>query len=163
MCSFFLVWKRRQVSPTFTVFWQAQGILYTTHFCLSPGYDAKNLHPSIPIDKALEKLLSENENLGQTTTINVTSIMELLKWTFDLIYCEYGGSHFVLDSGPIGVGAMGEIAIIYMEDFQLRAIFSFYLYAWLHTLITILTQLLKLHTKLLHIITLFITFGVRDD
>ena len=47
--------------------------------------------------------------------------MELLKWTFDLTYCEYGGSHFVLDSGPIGLGATGEIAIIYTEDFQLRA------------------------------------------
>ena len=88
------------------------------------SYDVKNLYPSIPIDKALElveKLLSENENLGETTTMSVTSIMELLKWTFDLTYCEYGGSHFVLDSGPIGLGATGEIAIIYMEDFQLRA------------------------------------------
>ncbi|KAL9986884.1 hypothetical protein ACROYT_G001093 [Oculina patagonica] len=47
--------------------------------------------------------------------------MELLKWMFDLTYCEYGGSHFVLDSGPIGLGATSEIAIIYMEDFQLRA------------------------------------------
>ena len=37
MCSFFLVWKRRHVSPTYTVFWQLQGILYTTHFCLSPS------------------------------------------------------------------------------------------------------------------------------
>ena len=37
MCSFFLVWKRRHVSLTYTVFWQAQGILYTTHLCLSPS------------------------------------------------------------------------------------------------------------------------------
>ena len=28
---------------------------------------------------------------------------------FDLTYCEYGGSHFVLDSGPIGLGATGEL------------------------------------------------------
>ena len=69
----------------------------------------------------MEKLLSENENLGETTTMSVTSIMELLKWTFDLTYCEYGGSHFVLDRGPTGLGATGEIAIVYMEDFQLRA------------------------------------------
>ena len=88
------------------------------------SYDVKNLYPSIPIDKALElveRLLNENEDLGETTTMSVTSIMELLKWMFDLTYCEYGGSHFVLDSGPIGLGATGEIAIIYMEDFQLRA------------------------------------------
>ena len=40
---------------------------------------------------------------------------------FDLTYCEYGGGHFGLDSGPIGLGATGEIVIIYMEDFHLRA------------------------------------------
>ena len=42
---------------------------------------SENLYPSIPIDKALElveKLLSENEDLGETTAISVTSIMELL-------------------------------------------------------------------------------------
>ena len=33
-----------------------------------------------------------------------------------------GGKHFGLDSGPIGLGTTGEIAKIYMEDFQLRAI-----------------------------------------
>ncbi|KAL9979616.1 hypothetical protein ACROYT_G017299 [Oculina patagonica] len=62
------------------------------------SYDVKNLYPSIPIDKALElveRLLNENEDLGETTTMSVTSIMELLKWMFDLTYCEYGGSHFV--------------------------------------------------------------------
>ena len=37
MCSFFLVWKRRYVSLTHSVFGQAQGILYTAHFCLSPS------------------------------------------------------------------------------------------------------------------------------
>ena len=82
------------------------------------------MYPLIPIDKALElveELLSENEDLGQTTTMNVTSIIELLKWMFDLTYCGYGGSPFVLDSGPIGLGAIGEIAIIYMQHFQLTA------------------------------------------
>jgi len=54
--------------------------------------------------------------------MSVTSIMELLKWMFDLTYCEYGGNHFVLDSGPIGLGATGKIAIIYLEYFRLRAI-----------------------------------------
>ena len=52
--------------------------------------------------------------------MSVTSIMELLKWMFDLTYCEYGGSHFILDSGPIGLGATGEIAIIYMRELWKR-------------------------------------------
>ena len=47
--------------------------------------------------------------------------MKLLKWIFALTYCEYNGRHYVLDCGPIGLSVVGEIAIIYMEDFQMRA------------------------------------------
>ena len=47
--------------------------------------------------------------------------MELLKWMFSLAYCEFDGKHYVLGSGPIGLGATGEIAMIFMEEFQLRA------------------------------------------
>ena len=32
MCSFFLVWKRRHVSPTYTVFWQVRGIFINNAF-----------------------------------------------------------------------------------------------------------------------------------
>ena len=46
--------------------------------------------------------------------------MELLKWMFSLAYCGFDGKHYVLGSGPIGLGATGEIAMIYMEEFQLR-------------------------------------------
>ena len=48
MCSVFLVWKRRHVSPTYTVFWQAQRILYTTHFCLSPNGSHLTIFPLAP-------------------------------------------------------------------------------------------------------------------
>ena len=48
--------------------------------------------------------------------------MRLLRWTFDLFYCEYKGSFYVLNSGPIGLGATGELAIIYMEEFQLECL-----------------------------------------
>ena len=47
--------------------------------------------------------------------------MKLLKWIFSLTYCEYDGRHYELDCGPIGLSVVGEVAIIYMEDFQLRA------------------------------------------
>ena len=47
--------------------------------------------------------------------------MKLLKWIFALTYCEYDNKHHVLDCGPIGLSVVGEVAIIYMEDFQLRA------------------------------------------
>ena len=46
------------------------------------SYDVKNLYPWIPIDKALElveRLLNENEDREETTTMSVTSIMELLQ------------------------------------------------------------------------------------
>ncbi len=87
------------------------------------SYDVKNLYPSIPIDEALklvEKLLKENKTLKNVTILSVWSIMELLKWMFGLTYCEFQGQHYVLESGPIGLGATGEIAIIYMEEFQIR-------------------------------------------
>ena len=47
--------------------------------------------------------------------------MKLLRWIFAVTYCEYGGSFYILDCGPIGLNVVGEVAIIYMEDFQLRA------------------------------------------
>ena len=46
--------------------------------------------------------------------------MKLLKWTFKLTYCEYGGKHYTLDCGPIGLSIVGEVAIIYMEEFQMK-------------------------------------------
>ena len=87
------------------------------------SYDVKNLYPSIPIGKALklvERLLKENETLKNVTNLSVRSIMELLNWMFGLTYCEFEGQHYVLESGPIGLGATGEIAMIYMEEFQIR-------------------------------------------
>ena len=88
------------------------------------SYDVKSLYPSIPIKKALElveKLLKENTALKDVTNLSVDSIMDLLKWMFNLTYCEYNGQHFVLGNGPIGLGATGEIAIIYMEEWQRKA------------------------------------------
>ena len=84
----------------------------------------KNLYPSIPIKQSLdlvEQLLERKEDLQQVTDWSVTSIMELLRWMFSLTYCEYNGKHYILDTGPIGLGVTGEVAIIYMEDFQIRA------------------------------------------
>ena len=88
------------------------------------SYDVEKLYPSIPIEKALELiecLLKCKANLQEITTYSVTSIMKLLRWIFSLTYCEYNGEHYVLDCGPIGLSVVGEVAIIYMEDFQMRA------------------------------------------
>ena len=88
------------------------------------SYDVEKLYPSIPIPKALELiecLLKCKANLKEVTTLSVQSIMKLLKWIFALTYCEYGGKHYVLDCGPIGLSVTGEVAIIYMEDFQMHA------------------------------------------
>ena len=88
------------------------------------SYDVEKLYPSIPIPKALELiecLLKCKRDLKEVTTFSIESIMKLLKWIFALTYCEYGGTHYVLDCGPIGLSVVGEVAIIYMEDFQMRA------------------------------------------
>ena len=89
------------------------------------SYDVKNLYPSIPISEALELvevLLKGNPKLYEVTPMSAGSIMAILKWMFSLTYCEYWGKHYVLNSGPIGLGATGEIAIIYMEEFQIKAV-----------------------------------------
>ena len=88
------------------------------------SYDVEKLYPSIPIKRALELiecLLKCKSNLLEVTTFSIRNIMRLLKWIFNLTYCEYGGLHYVLDCGPIGLSVVGEVAIIYMEDFQIRA------------------------------------------
>ena len=88
------------------------------------SYDVEKLYPSIPIAKALELiecLLKCKSNLKETTTFSIKSIMKLLRWIFSLTYCEYDGNHHILDCGPIGLSVVGEVAIIYMEDFQMRA------------------------------------------
>ena len=88
------------------------------------SYDVEKLYPSIPITKALELiecLLKCKGDLKSVTSFSIRSIMKLLRWIFSLTYCEYNGQHFVLDCGPIGLSVVGEVAIIYMEDFQMRA------------------------------------------
>ena len=88
------------------------------------SYDVEKLYPSIPIQKALELiecLLKCKSNLKEVTSFSINSIMKLLRWIFALTYCEYGGTHYVLDCGPIGLSVVGEVAIIYMDDFQMRA------------------------------------------
>ena len=88
------------------------------------SYDVEKLYPSIPIKKAVELiecLLKCKPNLQEVTTFSISSIMKLLRWIFSLTYCEYNGKHMILDCGPIGLSVVGEVAIIYMEDFQMRA------------------------------------------
>ena len=88
------------------------------------SYDVEKLYPSIPISialKLIENLLNRKTNLKEVTSFSNESIMKLLHWIFKLTYCEYNGNHFVLECGPIGLSVVGEVAIIYMEDFQIRS------------------------------------------
>ena len=89
------------------------------------SYNVEKLYPSIQIKKALdliECLLKCKTNLKEITSFSVESIMKLLKWTFSLTYCEYNGNHHILDCGPIGLSLVGEVAIIYIEEFQMKAV-----------------------------------------
>ena len=86
------------------------------------SYDVEKLYPSIPTKalELLECLLKCKRDLKETTKFSIRSIVKLLRWIFSLTYCEYGGKHYVLECGPIGLSVVGEVAIIYMEDFQMR-------------------------------------------
>ena len=48
--------------------------------------------------------------------------MKLLRWTFSLTYCDHNGKHHTLDCGPIALSIVGEVATIYMEEFQMKAV-----------------------------------------
>jgi hypothetical protein len=97
---------------------------------MAPGdilvsFDVKNLYPSIPIKEALElieRLLRETDGWRVGHNLRVESVIELMKWIFDNTYCEYSSEFYKLDCGPIGLGVTGEVATIYMEDFQIRAL-----------------------------------------
>ena len=87
------------------------------------SYDVKKLYPSIPIKETLQltgDLLRGNSKIIKHTKMSVNSIMKLLTWIFKLTYCEFEENFYILDSGPIGLGVTGELAIIYMEEFQLK-------------------------------------------
>ena len=35
----------------------------------------------------------------------------MLRWIYVLTYCEYGGEHYIVDCGPIGLSVVGEVAM----------------------------------------------------
>ena len=81
------------------------------------------MYPSIPIEEALELiecLLMGKADLPGLTSLSIQSVMKLLRWIFSLTYCEYGGQFYTLGCGPIGLSVVGEVAIIYMEEFQIK-------------------------------------------
>ena len=89
--------------------------------------DVKNMYPSIPVKSSLELV---RKRLEETTEwkevygggLTVGSVMSLLEWIYSRMYCEFWGEIYELDCGPIGLGVTGEVARIYMEDFQIRAL-----------------------------------------
>ena len=89
------------------------------------SYDVKSMYPSIPIPAALaliKKLLQTTEEWKEGKDISVESVMKLLEWVFERTYCEFWGEYYELKCGPIGLGVTGEVAAIYMEDFQIRSL-----------------------------------------
>ena len=87
------------------------------------SYDVEKLHPSIPIKKALDlikNLLKCKRNLREVATMSVRCILKLLNWMLKLTYCEYENTHDTLDCGPIGLSVVGEVVIIYMDEFQMK-------------------------------------------
>ena len=75
------------------------------------SYDAPNLYPSIPIDKAidviLQKLSEDYEDLKTTTKLTLVHVQQLIElcvnecyFLWDNVICN------LLNSGPIGLSIM---------------------------------------------------------
>ena len=60
----------------------------------------------------VECLLKSKSDLRGKTLYSVGSIMSLFRWMFSQTYCEYDGNFYSLESGPIGLGVTGELAML---------------------------------------------------
>ena len=92
------------------------------------SYDVKALFTSVPIQPAISiitKLLEEDQELQQRTSLAVNNITSLLEFCLKSSYFTFQGRYFKQQEGA----AMGSpispiMANLYMEDFEIKAINS---------------------------------------
>ena len=90
------------------------------------SYNVKALFTSVPIQPAISiitKLLEEDQELQQRTSLSVNNIISLLEFCLKSTYFTFQQSYFEQQEGA----AMGSpispiVANLYMEDFEVKAI-----------------------------------------
>jgi hypothetical protein len=74
------------------------------------SFDVKSLYPQVPIPKAitlLSRLVEEDPNLEDKTSLSTESIKELLNFCLRNSYFEVNQKWYKIDCGMIGLDIMG--------------------------------------------------------
>ena len=89
------------------------------------SYDVKSLFTSIPVEESIgicERKLNEDETLGDRTSMDVATIIRLLRFCLTTTSFQYKGTHYQqLDGVAMGSPVSPVIADIFMEDFEDKA------------------------------------------
>ena len=90
-------------------------------------YDVKALFTSVPIQPAISiitKLLEEDQELQQRTSLSVNNITCLLEFCLKCTYFTFQGRYFEQKGDAMGSPIIPIVAKLYMEDFEVKAINS---------------------------------------
>ena len=102
-----------------------QGIKLQSDQCMV-SYDVKALFTSVPIQPGIniiKKLLDEDKELQQRTTMTVNNITCLLKFYLKSTYFTFQGKHYEqLEGAAMGSPISHIVANLYMENFEVKAI-----------------------------------------
>ena len=92
------------------------------------SYDVRTLFTSVPIQPALEvieKLLNEDPDLQNRTTMSTKQIMDLLEFCLRSTYFTYRGKFYEqVEGAAMGSPISPIVANLYMENFENRALQS---------------------------------------
>ena len=90
------------------------------------SYDVINLYPSIPIESAIEVLISmltNDEEFGSQTNLTIPEVHTLLKLCLSRCYFVWDEEiHVLEDSGPIGLSLMVVMAEAFLQHHENNAI-----------------------------------------
>ena len=84
------------------------------------SYDVKSLFTSIPVEESIgrcERKLNKDEMLGDRTSVDVATIIGLLRFCLSTTSFQYKGTHYQLVGVAMGSPVSPVIADIFMEDF----------------------------------------------
>ena len=90
------------------------------------SFDVKALFTSVPIQPAIniiKKLLEEDKELQQRTTMSVNNITCLLEFCLKSTYFTFQGRHYEqLEGAAMGSPISPTVVYLYMENFEVKAI-----------------------------------------
>ena len=104
---------------------QIKGIHLNQDQCMM-SYDTKGLFTSVPTTQAtniIKRLLEEDQELQQRSSLSVENITSLLEFCLNITYFSFQGKYFEqLEGAAMGSSFSPIVANLYMETFELEVI-----------------------------------------